>query len=86
MLTIDIKVNGEIIAQARLANLSQRADISDYQVSWMERAEPSLGIAVSTGRALITGHRRRQSVWALVAKTVASILDQMSTEPTPSKD
>lgn len=77
MLTIDIKLNGEIIAQARLANLSQLAEVSDYQLAWMERAEPSLGITPSTGSAVIKGHRRRQTVWALASRAVLAILGQM---------
>jgi hypothetical protein len=76
MLTIDIKLNSEIIAHAQLTNLSGQADISTYDLWWGEEGEADLGIPEQSGRALIKGHRRRQTVWVLVARTVEVILGQ----------
>lgn len=78
MLTIDIRLNGDIIARANLVNESGLADISDYRLEWFESAEPALGIPLSQGSAIITGHRRRQSVWALVAKATVVMLGAMA--------
>ena len=77
MLTIDVKVNGELIAQAQLVNVSELADISDYRMVWTEHAEPTLGIGGHGSSATITGHRRHQSVWALVAKASVEIIGQL---------
>ena len=77
MLTIDVKINGELVAQAQLVNMSELADVSDYKMVWGEHPEPTLGIEGNGGKATITGHRRRQSVWTLVAKASMAILDQM---------
>lgn len=79
MLTVDIRLNGQIIARANLVNESELADVSDYRLEWFESAEPALGIPLSQGSAIITGHRRRQSLWALVAKATVVILRQMAT-------
>lgn len=76
MLTIEIKLNGDTIATAELANISDLADVSDYALSWEEREEIDLNIPWDSGEQKIEGHRRRQTVWALVAKTAAAILGQ----------
>lgn len=81
MLTIDIRLNGAIIAQAELVNASDLADLSDYRLTWVELSERKLGIQHSQGDATISGHRRRQSVWVLVAKATIAILDQMAGDP-----
>lgn len=81
MLTIDIKRNGAVIASADLVNRSGLADQSTYDLRWNEEACADLGIAATQGRATIHGHRRRQTVWALVAKAVVIILDKMAGDP-----
>jgi hypothetical protein len=67
-----------LIATAKLVNQSNLAEVSDYSVVWSEQSEANLRITADQGRALITGHRRRQTVWALVAKACAAILGQMA--------
>ena len=76
MLTIEIRLNGDKIATAELANVSDLADLSDYALSWEEREEIDLNIPRDSGELKIEGHRRRQTVWALVAKAAAAILGQ----------
>jgi hypothetical protein len=76
MLTIEIRLNGDKIATAELANVSDLADLSDYALSWEEREEIDLNIPWDSGEMKIEGHRRRQTVWALVAKAAAAILGQ----------
>jgi len=76
MLTVDIKVNGRLIGTAKLVNQTNLSEISDYSLEWSEAGDESLGIADGRGRTIIAAHRRRQTVWALVAKAAAAILGQ----------
>jgi hypothetical protein len=77
MLTIEVKLNGEIVAHAAISNLSGLAEVSDYRVAWSEMAETDLEIRAAGDVFLIRQHRRRQTAWALVAKVVHGILGQM---------
>jgi hypothetical protein len=81
MLTVEIKLNGEVIAKANVRNVSSLADVSDYQVAWYEDASPDLCIDASEGLFAIKAHRRRQTAWALVAKVVVGILDKLAGDP-----
>lgn len=74
MLTIEIKLNGRVVAEAAIENISDLAEVSDYRGRWAEHACPELGIEASTGAFRIRGHRRRQSAWALAAKAVEQVL------------
>lgn len=76
MLEIAVKLNGVIVAHAAIRNLSDLAEVSDYRVAWSEVAETDLDIRADGDVFLIKGHRRRQTVWALVAKAAAAILGQ----------
>lgn len=58
----------------RIANVSNLADVSDYVVDVMEGANPLTGTPARTASCRVTGHDRRQSVWALVAKASQEIL------------
>lgn len=78
MLTIEVKLNGKVIANAELTNLSGLADLSDYELKWTEAGSADLGIDDVCGQATITAHRRRQSAWALVAKAVVFILEDLA--------
>jgi hypothetical protein len=77
MLTIEVKLNGQIIAEASARNLSELADTSDYFVCWNEAQCSASGIENDYGKFMIKGHRRRQSAWALVAKVVEGVLGAM---------
>lgn len=81
MLTIEVKLNGRLIAHAAARNISELADISDYHVTWHEAACPELGIEEDFHKFTIQGHRRCQTAWALVAKVVMRILGQMTGKP-----
>lgn len=81
MLTIEIKLNGVVIAEASARNISELADTSSYFVVWNEVECPELGIEAQGRKFVIEGHRRRQTAWALVAKVVMSILGQMTGDP-----
>jgi len=81
MLTVEVKLNGELVAHAGLLNVSSLAELSDYEVHWAESSCPDLGIPSAGGTFTITAHRRRQTAWALVAKAVVGILDRMVQGP-----
>lgn len=76
MLTVEVKVNGRLIGFAKLVNQTHLSEISDYSLVWSEHGDGNLDIADDEGRTVIEGHRRRQTVWALVAKAAAAILGQ----------
>jgi hypothetical protein len=76
MLTVEVKLNGRLIAEAKLVNQSNLADVSDYSLVWNEQREDNLRITGDQGRTVIDQHHRRQTVWALVAKAAAAILGQ----------
>ncbi|WP_422050831.1 hypothetical protein [Shimia sp.] len=70
MLTIAVSVGDQVIDKATAANVSNLADISNYEVRTVERGYEPLGIPSSNTQEMISGHERRSSVWSLVA-TVA---------------
>ena len=73
MLTIELKINGRLIAFAEAKNVSDLADVSDYQVkAWTTGCE---AVNSPEGQHVfkIYKHRRKQSPWALVRK-VANIV------------
>lgn len=76
MLTIEVKVNGQLVGYAKLINQTNLAEISDYSLDWSEAGGDFLLEGLSAGRTVIRGHRRKSGAWALVAKTAAAILGQ----------
>jgi hypothetical protein len=72
-LTIDLVPGGfeparRTIATMRIANVSNLADISNYRIEATEGRNPPAGTPHRSASCEVTGHDRRQSVWALVAK------------------
>lgn len=74
MLTVEVKVNGRVIATASARNISDLAEVSTYFCTWTEEGSGETGEAQDYGKFQISDHRRRQSVWALVAKVVVAVL------------
>lgn len=66
MLTVEIKLNGKLIAGAKAANLSDLAPISDYAVEAVEAASEETGLQDFHRNFTVQNHKRRQSVWELV--------------------
>lgn len=82
MLTIEVKLNGEIIAEAQVTNTCDGLpDVSDYKVVWVDIGSRSMGIPHEVGKFQVCNHRRRQTPWALVAKVVVGILDKLAGDP-----
>jgi hypothetical protein len=58
----------ETIARMTIANISNLADVSDYEFSAHERANPVAGTPARETAGTVRHHDRRQSVWSLVGK------------------
>ena len=54
------------IARANVANISDLADKSDYEVAVGEEASTVSGLPAQGASFKVLGHHRRQSVWSLV--------------------
>ncbi len=78
MMTVEVKINGQLIARAHVQNLTQLSEVSDYAADWYQAGYPRLSIPEARGMMKIAGHRRSHGVWPLVARVVLGILDQMT--------
>lgn len=81
MLTIEVKLNGQTIAEARLVPcggiINDGVTISDsYDVQWVESQGEGLTEGRDADGFVIRRHSRGATVWALVAKAAAAILGQ----------
>lgn len=56
------------LANARIGNISNLADTSDYAVEVAEGPNPIAGTSEWSAMGHVLGHDRRQSVWSLVRK------------------
>jgi hypothetical protein len=59
-----------LVAESIAHNVSDLADTSDYKVTTVEYGNLALGIVPSVMVSEIKGHKRKQSVWNLVAKMI----------------
>jgi hypothetical protein len=72
IVTIDLVPGGyssnrRTVGSMRIANISNLADVSNYAVDVMEGANPLTGSPARIAACRVTGHDRRQAVWALPA-------------------
>jgi hypothetical protein len=56
-----------------IGNISDLADVSDYQVSVTEGANALTGTPPQARIFTVHGHSRRQSVWKLVARVITEM-------------
>jgi len=63
-----VKALARTLAVADIANVSELADLSDYQVLAAEGPNPLAGTAAWEAETQVRAHDRRSSVWSLVAK------------------
>jgi hypothetical protein len=80
IITVDFVPGGfsprrRTIASMRIANASDLADISNYEVDLLEAANPLAGTNPRNGSCRVIGHDRRQSIWALIAKSAEAALE-----------
>lgn len=76
-VTIDLVPNGiqawrRTIASMRIANASDLADISDYEVDLLEAANPLANTPPRNASCIVRSHDRYQSIWALITKAAAA--------------
>jgi hypothetical protein len=62
------KAGGRAIAIANIANVTDLADVSDYEISVAENYNPINNTPPWSQRGRILRHDRRSSVWSLIAK------------------
>ncbi len=82
MLTVEVKLKGQTIAEARLVPcgdiVNDGVTISDdFDVQWVEYQGEGLTSGLDAGGFTIRRHSRGTTVWTLVAKAAAAILGQM---------
>jgi hypothetical protein len=81
MLTVEVKLNGKTVAEARFVpcggTVFDAVTITDdYDVQWIEEQGEGLEAVRDADGFLIRRHARGATVWALVAKAAAAILGQ----------
>jgi hypothetical protein len=62
------KARAHEVARMDIANISELAPISDYAIWASSGAHRPSGKPAFEARGIIEGHRRKDSIWALVAK------------------
>ena len=72
-LTVELVPGGDerrarTIARMTIANISNLADISDYEFSAHEGANSIAGTPARDTKGIVRQHDRRQTVWSLVSK------------------
>lgn len=82
-LTVDLIPGGfaparRTLATLRIANASDLADISDYDVDFLQAANPLAGTEACVGSCRVEGHDRRQSIWTLIAKAASAAVEAES--------
>ncbi len=67
MLTVEVKINGRVVALASLRNVSDLSTVSNYEGRVSEAPCPTTGVEGFDRAVEVNQHDREQSVWALVA-------------------
>jgi len=69
------------IATMRISNETALGDVCDYAVVATEAANAPAGLAPAIAECAVTGHDRRQRVWALIRAACAELERAHWTEP-----
>jgi hypothetical protein len=75
-ITVEIWPNGietgvREIAHMNITNVSDRAPVSDYEVWASSERNPLSRQPAFVASGMVVSHRRKDSIWALVAKAAA---------------
>lgn len=65
-ISVEVSLHGKKLATAQCVNVSECADISNFEAHITEEAAPHLGIEEAARSFPILDHDRHQTVWALV--------------------
>lgn len=84
-VTIDLLPGGaslfrRTLATMTISNASELSDLSEYEITATEGANPLTGGAARVCWFKLKAHDRRQSVWRLVAAAIAGLKDAECTE------
>ncbi len=74
LISVEVLTDGDkrrVLGQARIANISNLADVSDCAVYAEEGENKLAGAKEWNARGVAEDHDRRQTVWALVQKVAA---------------
>jgi hypothetical protein len=73
LITVEIAGGGlrRKLAEARVGNISDLADVSDYAVYAEEGENPLADTTPWNARGLVAAHRRNQTVWRLVERVAS---------------
>lgn len=81
-LTIELKLNGELIGGAIVMNQSQLAALSVYDIESVEKGSRATGHPTDFREKFsIRGFHRKQSVWALVERVARMSLERRNAAP-----
>lgn len=83
MMTVEVKINGRIVASAEIANMSRLGSISDYHVVVKEEASDQTGMDDAMRSFAVNKHSRKQSVWKLVEKVAFRATEPLSDSTRP---
>lgn len=75
MLIVRVFVNDTEIALATAGNLSELADVSDYECYSSTRPFPDRTKPITRQNFFVEDHDRNQTVWSLVEKMAARITE-----------
>ena len=86
MLRVLVEINGGVsgrrtLAEARIANVSDLADVSDYAVHVREGENPLAKTLPWDAEIAIEDHDRYQSVWALVSRVAEAATERAKEAP-----
>lgn len=77
-ITIELHPGGsaamaKTLGAMTVSNMSELADVSDYEIVTAESANPLTGQPSKISWHRVYGHSRRQSVWKLVSAAIAGL-------------
>jgi hypothetical protein len=77
-ITVEILPGGSAVRRRTvglmlIGNVSNLADVSDYEIDVTEAANPLTGTAPRSTGFFVRNHSRRQSVWRLLGASIAQM-------------
>ncbi|OSI73296.1 hypothetical protein [Bradyrhizobium canariense] len=86
VVTVELVPSGfsplrKTIASMRISNVSDLADVSDYDVEAEEGANPLTGDPQTRTHCVVSAHGRKQSAWALLRSACEEVMKANAIEP-----
>ena len=80
MMTIEIKINGRLVAGAIVHNQTDLEDVSDYDVRGWSGAWSQMPKALRS-EFIVAGHKRAAGPWELARRIAEAIVPQQDRAP-----